>query len=439
MKRRAMAIVSVLLVSGVILTFVLGGLSLASQHLFQVSALHNRHRALYAAEIGVNRARYQLEQNTAYAGSDSGSTSDESRWNYSVTRQGSKATVVSTGIASGQRQVLRVTLTLEADSFNGLCSEGPIRILSHGYVNGIRSLADPRSSKGNVHTNASGDAYNVEAGKRFFVNHQYTTPGAVNGTVEGIFGNNGQISTPSFTHASLTSVSFGSNSIPGNGDVTANTRVNGNVEMTSPLNIPAGVTVYITGDAVLHGGVVGEGTLVVDGHTLLRARASLRDNTPRGVLLYGRGDVVLAHPTAYVDTDEPGGMVVQQNGVGDLFAQMPEEIPYLLSQRLPPGAPAHVGFFEWYQQQLSNPSPAFLEWRDGDGTNLNPGLSTEVKQWLAQAAAMNNQIENQAGPMVLPIPVPPPLPPQITPPIQVTPTPGIAPILPTATPQPAII
>lgn len=107
-----MAIVTVLLLSGVILTFVLGGLSVASQHLFQVSAQHNRHRALCAAEVGVSKAQFQLEQNLAFAGPINGSLQDGASFQVAVSHQPSRAIVQSTGMASGQSQRLRVTLSL---------------------------------------------------------------------------------------------------------------------------------------------------------------------------------------------------------------------------------------------------------------------------------------------------------------------------------------
>ena len=394
-KRRGMAIITVLLISGVILTFVLGGLSVASQHLFQVSAQHNRHRALCAAEVGVSQARYRLEQNVAFAGPINGSVQDGATYQVNVSHVGPRAVVRSTGLASGQSQRLKVTLSLDADSFRGLDTQGPINVRSNGYVNGIRALADPRSARGNVYTQSN---LTVEALKKLSVTGMASVVGSITGTVDGQTNNGGSPSALNFTKATLLATSFPNSTVPGSGIIGANTKISGDLLLSQALQIPAGMVVHVTGDCVLHRGVSGEGTLVVDGNVLMRGGENLRADTPNGVLLYADGDVVLAHPSCYVDDSDSNGWTTNSSSVGDLFASMPEEVPYLLSQRLPPGAPADVNFFAWYQAQNSSPTPAFLEWKNGDGTDLNPGLNPDVVNWLNQAASMHTAIESVASP-----------------------------------------
>lgn len=390
-KRRAMAIITVLLLSGIIVTFVLSGLGVAAQHLFQVSALHNRHRALCAAEVGVSQARYRLEQNPAFTGSFTGAVQDGASFQVNVSQIGPRAVVQSQGVASGQSQRLRITLSLDADTYKALSTRGPVKIRTNGYVNGIRALSDTRSSRGNFYTQ---DDLTVDSGQKMSATGTATVVGTTTGTVEASStASSGTPSNPSFTKADLLSTTFPASTVPVGGVVTANVEVTGDLEMHDVLHIPAGRTVHVTGDAILQKGVTGEGTLVVDGNALVRGTANLRNDTPKGVLLWSDGDVVLAHPSAYVDSGAPNGWVVDSHPVGDLFAAMPEEVPYLLSQRLPPGAPSDVNFFEWYRDQSASPSPAFTEWKNGDGSELNPGLPPHVIEWLDRAGAMSGAIE----------------------------------------------
>ncbi|MBT9585318.1 hypothetical protein IV102_18380 [bacterium] len=389
-KYRGMAIITVLLLSGVILTFVLGGLSVASQHLFQVSAQHNRHRALCAAEVGVSKAQFQLEQNLAFAGPITGSLEDGASFQVAVSHQASRAIVQSTGMASGQSQRLRVTLSLDAETYRGLSTEGPVSVHNNGYINGIRSLLDTRSSRGNMFTQSN---LTVDNSHKLSVTGLASVAGSITGVVYGQTNTCGSPSAANFTKASLLATSFPNTTVPGSGIVAANTKISGDLDLNQVLHIPAGMVVHVTGDCILNRGVTGEGTLVVDGNALLRGGENLRNDTPKGVLLYTDGDVLLAHPSAYVDDSSSDGWVTNFSSVGDLFAAMPEEIPYLLSQRLPPGAPSNVSFFQWYDSQNSAPTPAFLEWKNGDGTDVNPGLRPDVIAWLDQAGAMHAAIQ----------------------------------------------
>jgi len=125
----------------------------------------------------------------------------------------------------------------------------------------------------------------------------------------------------------------------------------------------------------------------------MRGSEDLRSDNPKGLLIYADKDVVVAHPSARVDPAEHDGFTAQISPVGELFADMPEGVPYLLRQRLPPGAPANVNFFNWYAGQEASPSASFSEWKNGDGTTLNPGLPPNVTDWLHRAAQMHSQIE----------------------------------------------
>lgn len=395
---KGIAIITVMLLSGVILAFVLGGLNVAAQHLFQVSALHNRHRALCAAEVGVSKAQYQLEQNPAYAGPTTGALDDGSQYQVTIQHVGAKAILHSLGQAAGQSQRLKVSLALDADTYQGLSSLALIDYRTNGYINGIRALADPRAARGNTYT--QGD-FLIDSTHRLSVTGQASAGGSFNSParVDGQVASGGNASNPNFSKASLLATTFPASAIPGGGSVTQNTRVTGaETNLNQPLYIPAGVTVHVQGDLILNRGVSGEGTLVVDGNLLVRGSEDLRSDNPRGLLIYSDKDVILAHPSAYTDADEPNGFTAQISPVGQLFAEMPEGVPYLLRQRLPPGAPANVNFFAWYSSQESSPSPAFSEWKNGDGTTLNPGLPPNVTNWLHRAGQMHSAIEATAGP-----------------------------------------
>lgn len=406
-RRHGIAIITVLLLSGVILAFVLGGLNLAAQHLFQVSALHNRHRALCAAEVGVSKAQYQLEQNPAATGPVTGSLDDESKYQVTIQHVGSKAILHSVGQVAGQSQKLKVTLALDADSYLGVSSRGTVNIRKSGFVNGIRSLGDVRSARGNIYTQG---VLRIENDSRLSVTGQASAGGGIDSEnrVDGQVGTGGNAANLSFTKADLLPASYSVQTttnpavIPATGEVSQNTRIDipgpDPVVYTQPLHIPAGVTLYVTGDLVLHGGASGEGNLVVDGTLLMRGSEDLRSDNPKGLLVYAEKDVLVAHPSAHVDSSDDDGFIAHVDAVGELFARMPEGVPYLLRQRLPPGAPSDVNFFAWYAGQESSPSAAFTEWKNGDGTTLNPGLPPEVTTWLHDAAAIHGQIETSVGP-----------------------------------------
>ena len=392
-----MAIITVLLISGVILAFVLGGLNLAAQHLFQVSALHNRHRALCAAEVGISKAQYQLEQNPAYAGPTGGALQDGSKYTVTIVHSGTKATLHSVGQTAGQTQKLRVTLALDADTYLGLSSRGLLDFRTNGYINGIRALSDNRSARGNTYTQ---DHLQISPGKRLSVTGQASAGLGINQPlqVDGHIATGGVTANPSFTKSSLLATSF-PGSVLSSGTVTQNTRVTAaETNLTGALHIPAGVTVHVEGDLILNHGVSGEGTLVVDGNLLMRGSENLRNDNPKGLLVYADKDIILAHPSAYTDSGEPNGFTAQVSPVGDLFADMPDGVPYLLRQRLPPGAPSNVNFFARYASQESSPTASFTEWKNGDGTTLNPGLPPNITDWLHRAAQMHGAIEATAGP-----------------------------------------
>lgn len=401
-NRRAIAVITVMLLSGVILAFVLGGLNVAAQHLFQVSALHNRHRALCAAEVGVCKAQYQLEQDPTAAGPVTGSLDDGSSYQVTIQHSGTKAVLHSLGQVAGQSQRLKVTLSLDADTYLGVSSRGLLDIRTHGFVNGIRGLGDVRSARGNTYTQGN---IEIDPAHRLSITGQASAGGTINSPsrVDGHVGSGGNAANLSFTKASLLPGSYARSSVPITGVVSQNTEISvppsgPPAEYTQPLQIPAGVTMHVTGDLVLHGGVSGEGNLVVDGTLLMRGAEDLRNDTPRGVLIYADKDVLVAHPSARVDASNANGFTATISPVGELFADMPEGVPYLLRQRLPPGAPSNVNFFSWYAAQESSPSAAFSEWKNGDGTTLNPGLPPNVTDWLHRAGHMHGAIESSVGP-----------------------------------------
>lgn len=393
-SRRGIALITVLMVSGVVVAFIFGGLSMATQHLFQVSSTHLRNRALCAAEAGIYAARYRLEQDMTFQGTVAGSLpQDEASYNAEVTRQGPLAEVAVVGRCGASVRRLKVKLSLDPDSFNAMGTDGKILIDKYSFINGVRGYRDPRSARGNIHTNSTAnDALKVNGppptggpGGRLSVTGTASALGGIVGDVDGRTANEGSISSLKQTKADLLAGTFPGTMIPSDGVVTENTVIPGRLDMAAPLNIPEGVTVHVQGDVVLHQGVIGKGTLVVDGNAVVRGAGGMQDNNGAGVLLYVDGDMALANPRATFDGTDWNAPV---DPVGHLFAQMPEDIPYILAQRLPLGAPDGPAFFAWYEQNRQNPSPAFRQWLNGDGTIQNPGISQSARDWLDLAGPM---------------------------------------------------
>lgn len=261
-KQRGIAVITVMLISGVILAFVLGGLNLAAQHLFQVSALHNRHRALCAAEVGVSKATYELERDPAASGPVHGALDDGSSYHVTIQHDGAKAILRSVGQVAGQTQKLKVTLSLDAGTYQGISSRGLLDIRRDAFVNGIRSLADVRAARGNTYSR--GDVH-IDEDHRLSVTGQASTGGAFHdrNRVDGQAVHGGEPSTLSFSKASLLPGTYDRFAVPFTGEIAQNTRITvpsgGTAEYTQALHIPEGVTMYVTGDLVLHGGVSGGG------------------------------------------------------------------------------------------------------------------------------------------------------------------------------------
>lgn len=389
-----MALITVLMVSGVIVAFIFGGLTMASQHLFQVSSTHIRNRALCAAEAGVYAARYRLEQNMLFQGTVTGKLpQDEAGYTVEVKRQGALADLQAVGRCGAAVRRVHVQLSLDPDSFNALGTDGTVEVDKHSFINGIRSVLDPRSSKGNIHSNStSQNAIVVNGGTqgRLSVTGTASALGGMKGNIDGKMANQGNVSTMLQDKAGLLSGAFPGTMIPSDGQVVESTIIPGRLDMAVPLNIPEGVTVHVQGDLVLHQGVTGKGTLVVDGNAVIRGSSGLLTDNASGVLLYVDGDAVIANPAATFDGTQWN---TPEDPIGHLFAQMPDDIPYILAQRLPLGAPDGPEFFSWYEKASKNPTPAFSQWLNGDGTEMNPGISDEAKAWLDLAGPMASQID----------------------------------------------
>jgi hypothetical protein len=387
-----------MMVSSVVVAFIFGGLTMASQHLFQVSSTHIRNRALCAAEAGVYAARFRLEQDMLFQGTVSGTLpQDEAGYSVQVTRLGALADLHATGRCGAAIRRLHVQLSLDPDSFNALGTDGKVKVDKHSFINGIRSVVDPRSARGNLHTNSSEpDAIVVNANLgRLSVTGTASAPGGIQGRIDGTLDNHGSLSTPIQDKAGLLAGVFSGTQIPSDGRVLDNTVIPGRLDMAQPLHIPEGVTVHVQGDVILHQGITGKGTLVVDGNAVIRGGGQLHSDNAAGVLLWVDGDSVIANPAATFDGSQ---WHTPEDPIGHLFAQMPDDIPYILAQRLPLGAPDGPEFFSWYDQARHNPNPAFRQWLHGDGTELNPGISEDARAWLDLAGPLASELEAATGP-----------------------------------------
>jgi len=365
---------------------------MASQHLFQVSSTHIRNRALCAAEAGVYAARYQLEKNILFQGKVSGTLpQDDAHYSVDVSRDGALAELHAVGKCGSAIRRVHVKLSLDPDSFNALGTDGKVRVDKHSYINGVRSLVDPRSAKGNIHSNSSApDALVVDGNlSRLSVTGTASALGGMQGNIDGRRANQGTISSLLFSKDELLAGSFTGTNIPSDGKVLENTTIPGKLEMDVALHIPKGRTVHVQGDVILRQGLTGGGTLVVDGKVLVRGSSGLDSQNAAGVLLYADGDVVIANSAATFDGAKWN---TPEDPVGSLFAEMPDDIPYILAQRLPLGAPDGPEFFSWYEKARKSPTPSFNQWLKGDGTELNPGISDEAKAWLDEVGPMASQL-----------------------------------------------
>lgn len=395
MRRRGMALITVLLVMSVVAICMLSGIQITGKNLLFLGGVHRNHLCLGAAEAGVYGAIKELEEDPGYAGPLQGQLRNGSRFSVTVTHSGSIVRLVSVGSFDQASRTLRVTLGMSSDSFPGLACEGHVGA-GTSFVNGIRTTANPLPDKGNIHTNSAGSP--AIAADRLSVTGEASAVGSISGTVHGKQKpNDDPLTLGTLNKASLLSGTFTPGVVPSNGVVSGKLLFqNGSTTdlvMDVPLVLQPNSVLHVTGDCVLKKGVTGSGTLVCEGNVIIRGNESIDLNNSKGVVVYAEKDLTVTHPLAEIDTDTER-FEAPVDAVGNYFASMPADAPYILGQRLPADAPIGIDFFNWYKAQNSSPAESFSLWRDGDGTELSPGLPPNVKTWLNDSIPLNQQLND---------------------------------------------
>lgn len=395
MRARGMALITVLLVMSVVAICMLSGIQITGKNLLFLSGVHRNHLCLGAAEAGVYAAIQKLEDDPGYAGPLQSQLRNGARFRVTVTHAGQQVTLVSVGTFDNASRTVRVTLGTSSDSYPGLACEGHVGV-GMAFVNGIRSTANPLPDKGNLHTNSAGDPA-IDAG-RLSITGEASAVGSISGTVDGKKKpNDDPVTLGSVNKAALLTGTFTEGNVPANGVISGKRRFKDgeitDLVMEVPLVLQPDAVLHVTGDCILKKGVVGSGTLVCEGNVLIRGNEKVDLNNSKGVVVYAEKDLTVTHPLAAVDLDSER-FEAPVDEIGDYFARMPSDAPYILGQRLPADAPIGIDFFNWYRDQSGSLPPSFTLWRDGDGTELNPGLPPNVRTWLQDSLPLNQQLNN---------------------------------------------
>jgi hypothetical protein len=404
-----MALIAVLLISVVLLMFVLCGLQVTGQNLFVVGRVHEKNKALYAAEAGVYDTMAQLESLDHYPSSGLGplvKLSNGASYQVRVERSGDDVILHSLGRSGVVEKKLRVQLTLSADSFFALTNQRSVDITQHAFINGVESTLNPVPGPGNLHTN-SGDPKAIlgspdPAGgdTKMSVTGEASAVGQITVEVAGKSHPSANFvnpQTPDVNQLLGNQPPVDVTALPGDGRIQGHTRIS-SVDTNHYVNIPEGAVLHVTGDAAFGHGVGGAGTLVVDGSTLIRGNDEIDLNQPKGLYLYSAGNITLLHPettfqrSVSVTTTQT---VVTETAVDrytsvpdkvtDYFASMPQGAGFSLRQGLPLNAPTDLSFFTYLEKESLQPDKAFKMWMDGDNTVQFPGLPPDVKGWLKES------------------------------------------------------
>lgn len=382
--RRGLALIMVLLVSFVTLGVILTGLQVASTNVLFVAGIHQRNQALSAAEAGVYRVMIELEKDASFTGPlKDQAGGDEGEFEATAEHVDANTIVIRSRGRSGRfSRSLQCTVAVGAQTYEAISSEGVIATEGPNYVNGITKMADPLPDKGNIHTNSQAQPA-IDGDTVLAVTGQASAGGTISDVVAA---DRKKESAPRedplrIEEAELLDGFFTEGPIPADGHITSNLKVPAGVEFHQPLVLSNNATLLIQGDAVFHAGIEGNGSVVVQGDLSARTGKTLDTSSGEGVLLYADGDVTLVHPKAHKD-EVTGDLISELDKVANLFAAMPGDAPFYITERLPVGAPTGLDFFTWYRDQSRSPSQDFKLWRDGDGTDLSPGLPKDVTKWL---------------------------------------------------------
>ena len=407
--RRGIALIAVLLVSVVLLMFVLCGLEVTGQNLFLVGRVHEKNKALYAAEAGIYETMAQIESLDHYPTPGSGPVvglANGTTYQVDLERSGDQVILHSTGKSGSVQKKLRVQLALSADSFFALTNERTVDVTQHAFVNAVESTLNPLPGPGNIHTN-SGDPSAIlgspdpQGGNtKMSVTGEASAVGQITVDLAGKAHSSAdyiQPLTPNVQDLLGTQPPRDITGLPPSGQIEGHLRIN-TVDTSDYVNIPEGAVLHVTGDAAFGHGVGGAGTLVVDGSTIIRGNDEIDLKQPKGLYLYSAGNVTLLHPesvfqrTTTTTTTETvvvetavDSYVSTPDPVTDYFASMPKDAGFSMRQSLPLNAPTDLSFFTYLERERLSPDAAFKTWMDGDNSVQFPGLPSEVKSWLKEA------------------------------------------------------
>lgn len=397
--KTGLALPMVLLSAFIVLGIILMGLQLSADNVLFVAGVHRRNVTEAAAEGGVYRAIAMLENQPTYEGTFEENLGDAAI-EVAVQNQlssGGFALITSTARVGRIHKTLQVRIEPSALSFETVGAQGQIVGRGPNYANGIMAINNPLNEIVSMHTNSpvSGAIETTDPDDRLSIRGEASAVGTVGPNVRYISKAENQPPKGLITieKTELLQGTFQTGAVPASGTVTGKLRVAGNLELHTPLALQDDATLHVQGDVKLHKGVSGVGVLVADGDMYVRGSSILDTQNEDGLLLYSDGSINLVHPTATGSGDE---YVATVDEVGDFFAQMPEDGSYYMTESLPVGAPNGVELFNWYKDQSEAPSDAFLIWRDGDGSDLNPGLPADVRQWLDSSMDINTELNNWA-------------------------------------------
>jgi hypothetical protein len=397
---RAIALPLVLLSSMIVLGIILLGLQLSSQNILFIAGVHRRNVAQAAAEGGVYKAMARLESDGAFQGTFTeplGDAAIEVAVDNQLAGAG-YAVIRSTGKSGRFSKTVEARIEFSALSFETIGSEGQIIGRGPNYANGVHSLRNPLTEAVGVHSNSNipGAIRLVDASDRFKIGGIASAVGTIAPGIDAVEKNENEPSRNfiDLDRDELLAGTFNNGTLPSNGQLSSNLRVTGEVEFHQELVLSNDAVLHLTGDAVFHEGITGKGTVVSDGDLYVRGGENIHLDNDSGVLLYSEQNIHLVHPQA--TNDGQGEFVSTVDPVGDYFAQMPESAGYYLSQTLPVDAPNGIAFFNWYKSQSVSPSSSFSDWRNGDGTEINPGLPPDVKSWLDASVQINQELNQWA-------------------------------------------
>lgn len=407
MRKRGVALVTILIVAAALLAIVSIGLRLGSEGVLFSSQAHKRNVALAAAEAGVYEAieRLQVDKNfsgAANATLEESGASFEIRVDNNIASAG-VAEVVSTGIVGSTRRTLKVELEADASNFQSISLGGKVYVYERVYANGISGTQERLVRPGHIHSQyASGVTYQGQDYEGRSIPAELHATGDLttrSGSLKSDLGVTAATEASSVNRQPyeldrdrmLQDFDRGSAATavgPGN-VVSSDTLLTGDQVFANEIVLENGATLHIEGGyAEFLGGVRGDGQVVVDRDVVIRAGGNFDPAVEGGIRLYSNESVLLVHPE--VSTDDDGFDIPrdQNTAVGDYFAEMPMEAVYEMPTGLPLDAPRGVEFFEWFHANMSgSPSQEFSLWLDGNNTELYPGLSQATKDWLEKSAS----------------------------------------------------